>query len=307
MKKTLFIVHIIFFSIAAKAQTTLMHAIDLLQQKKYIAALDICNRLLDKSTDNPSVFGVRSQIYTAMGKYDLAIQDADHALSIDKTSATGNYAKAEALFYGKKDYRQALQYYNAAIRSNRQMSEAYAGKALVNMAMQKYKEAMIIIEEAIQKSFNNEPELHYVRGLLNYQRGKYKLAIDDYDWVLVISANWNNYQVFLNRGIAYHAFGKPDHAVQDITKAITIDPNNVSGYIARGNVLYQIAEYRDAIEDFKKAEILNPEENSVNTYNIGMSYYKLGDKTLACKYFQKSCFQNNKNACKMLIMNCSGK
>jgi tetratricopeptide (TPR) repeat protein len=295
-----------FIGIVAKAQTTLMHAIDLLQQKNYVAALDICNRLLEKSNGALSALGVRSQIYTAMGKYDLAIQDADKALSIDHTFATGHYAKAEALFYGNKDYRQALQHYNAAIRLNAQMSEAYCGKARVLMAKQNYKEAMILIEDAIQKSFNNEPDLHYVRGLLNYQRGKYKLAIDDYDWVLVISANWNSYQVFLNRGIAYHAFGKPDFALQDLTKAITIDPNNIGGYIARGNVLYQIAEYREAIEDFKKAEVLNP-ENSVNTYNIGMSYFKLGDKTSACKYFQKSCLQDNKNACKMLIMNCSSR
>ena len=287
-----------------EAQTTLNNALQLLQQKNYLPAMDICNTLIAQSANDASVLGVRSQIHTAMGKHELAMQDADRALAFNNASDRANYAKAEALYFGKKDYKQALQFYEVAIKLNEQMTEAHAGKARAYMGMQNYKDAMKVIDDAIKASFRNDHELYFIRGLLNYQRGNHKLAVDDYDKSLSIDANWNACQVFLNRGIANDALSKPDAAVQDFTKAIAADPNNASGYIARGNVLYNLAKYKEAVDDFLKAEVLNP-DNSVIAYNIGMSYYKSDDKTSACKYFQKSCSQGNNNGCRMVVVNCS--
>ena len=305
MKKILSISILLVLGVAFRmaAQTTLINALQLLQQKNYVPAMEICNTLLAESPNDPSVLGVRSQIYTAMGKYDLAIIDADKAFSIDNTSDRARYAKAEVLYYGLKDFSRALQQYDGAIKANAQMTEAYSGKARALMNLQNYKDAMKVTEDAL-KIFQDDPELYYIRGLLNYQRGKPMLSVDDYDKVLSINADWNTCQVFLNRGIANDALQKPDNAIQDFTKAIIADPNNAGGYIARGNILYDIASYLEAADDFKKAEILSP-DNSVITYNIGMSYYKVNDRTSACKYFQKSCSQGNSNACKMIVMNCS--
>jgi len=305
--KKIFIIGIMLLlgvTFRAEAQTTLVNALQLLQQRNYIAAMDICNELLAKSANDASVLGVRSQIHTAMGKFDLAMQDADKALSIDNNSDRARFAKAEVLFYGQKDYKQALQQYDAAIKSNAQMTEAHAGKARTFMGMQNFKEAMKVIEDAIKTSFHNDAELYFIRGQLNYQRGNHKLAIDDYDMSLSVNTNWNSYQVFLNRGLANDAFSKPDLAVQDFSKAIIADPNNAGGYLARGNILYGLAKYQEAVDDFLKAEVLNP-DNSVIPYNIGMAYHKNNDRASACRYFQKSCSQGNNNACKMVVLNCS--
>ncbi len=302
MKKILVIISLILMGVTAKAQTTLINALQLLQQKNYIPALDICNTLLAETANDPSVLGVRSQVYTGMGKYDLAAQDADKAISIDNASDRARFAKAEVLF-AQKDYSQALQQYDAAIKANAQMTEAYAGKARVLMSLQNYKDAMKVTEDAL-KTFPNDAELYFMRGLLNYQRGKLKYAVEDYDKALSINANWNSYQVFLNRGLANDALLKPDLAMQDYTRAIMADPNNPGGYVARGNMQYNLAKYQEAADDFKKAEVLSP-DNSVITYNIGMAYYRGDDKASACRYFQKSCSQGNSNACKMVVLNCS--
>lgn len=305
MKKivTISILLMIGITLGVAAKTTLTQALQLLQQKNYVSALDICNELLAESANNPSVLGVRSLIYTAMGNYDQAKQDADKAISIDKTSDRAHYAKAEVLYYGQKDYNLALQQYNAAIRSNVQMTEAYAGKARALMGLQNYKDAMKVAEDAI-KNLKDDPELYYVRGLLNYQRGKLILAIEDYTKVLSLNADWNTCQVFLNRGLANDALQRSELALLDFTSAIKADPNNASAYVARGNVLYNIAKYQKSAEDFKKADILTP-DNPVIIYNVGMAYYKDNDKVSACKYFQKSCSLGNNNACKMVVLNCS--
>ena len=305
MKKALTIGILLMMSVVfhLEAQTTLTDALQLLQQKNFVPALEICNALLAESANDPSALGVRSQIYTAMGRYDQAMQDADKALSINTSSDRACFAKAEVLFYGKKDYSQALQQYDAAIKSNGQMIEAYAGKARALMGLQNHKEALKVVEDVL-RIFQNDPELNYIRGLLNHQRGRPSLAVDDYDKVISINANWNTFQVYFNRGLANEALQKSDLAILDFTSAITADPNQVGGYFARGNILYSIAKYKEAVEDFRKAEILSP-DNSVITYNVGMSYHKDENKASACRYFQKSCSQGNNDACKMVLVNCS--
>lgn len=302
--QTKFLIGLLCFtmiSISIHAQT-LDDARQNLQQKRYVAAVDICNQLLVDSPNDPDIFSVRSLLYTAMGRYDQATQDADKALLLNNTSGQAYYAKAEVL-YGLKDYNRALQEYNAAIASNAQMPEAYAGKARTYMGLQNYKEAMKVTEDAL-KNFPNDVELHFTHGLLNNQRGKPKLAVADYDKVLSINPKWNTFQVYLNRGIANEAYLDHELAIQDFSKAIALDPNSSSAYMARGNVHYVMARYEEAVTDFKRAEILSP-DNSVITYNIGMAYYKNEDKASACKYFQKSCSQGNSNACKMVVLNCS--
>ena len=287
----------------AEAQSTWNDALRLLEQKNYIAAMDVCDALLAESANNASVLGVRSQIHTATGKYNLALQDADKAISIDKNSDRALFAKAEALLYGQKDFKQALLLYDAAIKSNAQMTEAYAGRVRAYIGMQNFKEALKVVEDAI-KTFRNDAELYFLRGYLNFQRGVPKLAIDDYDRSLALNTNWNAYQLFFNRGLANDALSQHESALQDFTKSIAADPNNAGGYIYRGNMLYNLARYSEAVEDFMKAEVLSPDNSSV-TYNIGMAYLKNNDKASACKYFQKSCSQGNNNACRMAVVNCS--
>ena len=306
MKKILTIGTLLMMSMifSAEAQTTLVNALQLLQQRNFVAAIDACNALLAESPNDPSVLGVRSQVHTATGKFDLAMQDADKALSIDNNSDRARYAKAEVLFHGQKDFKQALQHYDAAIKANAQMTEAHAGKARSLMAMQNNRDAMRAIEDAIKTSFRNDAELFYIRGLLNFQRGNHKLAVDDYDMSLSVNASWNAYQVFLNRGLANDAQSKPDLALQDFSKAIIADPNNAGGYLARGNVLYALSRFSDAVEDYLRAEVLNP-DNNVITYNIGMSYQRNNDRAAACRYFQKSCSQGNANACRSVVLNCT--
>jgi hypothetical protein len=36
-----------------------------------------------------------------------------------------------------------------------------------------------------------------------------------------------------------------------------------------------------------------------------MAYFRAEDSKNACEYFHKSCSMGNKNACKMVLMNCA--
>jgi Tfp pilus assembly protein PilF len=61
-----------------------------------------------------------------------------------------------------------------------------------------------------------------------------------------------------------------------------------------------------AVEDYKKAIECNP-DNAALYFNMGMAFFKQNDKRNACERFHKACSMGNNNACKMIILECSGK
>jgi tetratricopeptide (TPR) repeat protein len=86
------------------------------------------------------------------------------------------------------------------------------------------------------------------------------------------------------RGFAYNAKGKYDAAIEDLNKAIELDPTYYAAYSDRGVVFAEKNQDDLALADFNKAIDLNPQ------------YYMT--------YYYKACFYSEKNdtseACKWL-------
>jgi adenylate cyclase len=55
-------------------------------------------------------------------------------------------------------------------------------------------------------------------------------------------------------------------------KAIELNPNDPESYIARGNLLYYTNRSREALEVFKKVQLLDPFYPPVYDYLVGRSY-----------------------------------
>jgi tetratricopeptide (TPR) repeat protein len=93
--------------------------------------------------------------------------------------------------------------------------------------------------------------------------------------------------------------------LRDLAKAIELSPGNASAYHSRGRIYYANKQYDEAVKDFSRSVEINP-NNDAAYYNLGMTYFRLEDSKNACENFHKSCSLGNKNACKMIIMNCTG-
>ena len=63
---------------------------------------------------------------------------------------------------------------------------------------------------------------------------------------------------YTNRGNAYDKKGDFDHAIEDHTKAIDLDPNNAYAYFNRGNVYDKKGDHDRAIADYTQAIELKP-------------------------------------------------
>jgi tetratricopeptide (TPR) repeat protein len=127
----------------------------------------------------------------------------------------------------------------------------------------------------ISKPVGNAKEL-YQQGVVNYERGKYKEAIQDL--TQAIELNPRNSLAYNRRGDAFYRLGDYQKAQADASQAIRLNPQDANAYYDRGFAAYELGKYQEAIADYTKAIKLN----SGNVY----AYYGRGVASVEIKNYQ---------------------
>jgi tetratricopeptide (TPR) repeat protein len=91
----------------------------------------------------------------------------------------------------------------------------------------------------------------------------------------------------LTKGIEYYKNGKDDEALQEIMKAIKINPKNAEAYCMLGNVYDNKGDTKQSIVAFNKAVEIKPNLTEAY-YNRGNVYRKMGDFDQAISDYTKA-------------------
>jgi tetratricopeptide (TPR) repeat protein len=111
---------------------------------------------------------------------------------------------------------------------------------------------------------------YYTRGEALYKQQQYDQAIDNLGKAITLNPNYS--YSYLYRGLCYYAKQQYDLAIQDYNKVLAQTPADTYTYNARGNAYYAKQQYDLAIQDYNKAVSLNP--NDPYTYTVrGLAYY----------------------------------
>jgi tetratricopeptide (TPR) repeat protein len=274
-----------------------------MNERDFIGAIRDFNRVIRSNSNYVEAFVARAQAKFNMADYDAARLDAQKSIELKPNLEEAHFILGE-ISLAQQKYTDALPEFNKTLEINLNNSEAFRGKVFSIYFSGKEKEASELVETAIakdpQKSIN-----YYIKGVLNINKGKYSRALENFDKALSLNTGTNEFNIYLNRGVAYLELEETDAALKDITKAIELGPNNASAYHSRGRIYYSTKQYSEAVKDFSRSVEINP-NNDAAYYNLGMTYFRLEDNKNACENFHKSCSLGNKNACKMIIMNCTG-
>ena len=102
---------------------------------------------------------------------------------------------------------------------------------------------------------------------------------------------------YYERGIVNGRLNKFDRAVEDFSRVIELDPNDVFAYNNRGLARARgLKKYNEAIADFTKAVELDPQFAGAYD-NRGIAYQMAGDdKVKACADWKKACDLNRCNS-----------
>ncbi len=102
-----------------------------------------------------------------------------------------------------------------------------------------------------------------------------------------LEATQNNYIAHCNLGLAYSKLGRHQDAIEAFKQAIIIKPDDSDVQYTLGNAYGKLGRYQDAIEAFKQAIRIKPDYSDVY-YNLGLTYGKLGCYQEATEAFKQA-------------------
>lgn len=166
---------------------------------------------------------------------------------------------------------------------NNKRAENYCEKALNEVGLKNYQQAIIEYNQAIEIK-PNEAILYSLRGLSKYYLNDYKGALQDCDKAIKLDKNYAN--AYDNRALAKNYLNDYQGAIQDCYKAIGLNKRDVYVYANLGYARLSLKDYKGAIQAFDSAIEFQP--NQFVYFNRGLAKVNSGDKTGACLDFNKA-------------------
>ena len=109
---------------------------------------------------------------------------------------------------------------------------------------------------------------HYVQGVNLFNQKQFQQAVDELSQA--ITANPQNSRAFYARGNAYGMLGLPDKAIADFKQAVTLDPKDDISYFALAIAYANQGQRREAIAALDKAIAL---ANQADYYGLRGTLY----------------------------------
>ncbi|MDJ0596689.1 MAG: tetratricopeptide repeat-containing serine protease family protein [Pleurocapsa sp. MO_226.B13] len=158
----------------------------------------------------------------------------------------------------------ALASLESATTSNSEFAPAFEEKSLVLQWLDRFDEALVAIDKAIDLELSN-PNYYLTKAGLHRNLKQYDEAEIAYNKAIEISPRA---AFFHNRGVLYAEQGEGELALADYNQALKINPNLASTYNNRGILYAEQGEGELALADYNQAIKINP--------NLALAYYNRG-------------------------------
>ncbi len=131
------------------------------------------------------------------------------------------------------------------------------------------------------KQPNTADELLAFHKLLRSDPQQYLRIVNEW-----LAENPEDLEVYFSRHFAWMKIGKPQRALEDLDKVIAHKPTFIS-FMSRAHVYRDLGEYEKAVEDYNRAEAIDPKEwrdSAFGPFFQADTYARLGNEAaaLAC-------------------------
>lgn len=215
------------------------------------------------------------------GNHAKAIEYYTYATELDPKNPIFFTNRSTAYFKMEK-YDKSLRDANKAIKCDPKWAKGYYRKGVVLMAMDQHKEALPQLEKAAKlkpdnMSFSNavaQCKAHHMKGMSPaeivkmeanelFKCGKIDEAIVKYTQALAACRNNDKDKlvkadIYANRAACHRQLYMSKKVVHDCTEALKLNPNHVKALIRRGQAQESLEKFKEALEDFQRANYLAP-------------------------------------------------
>ncbi len=149
-----------------------------------------------------------------------------------------------------KQYPQALEACDAALKINPDNADAHHWRVVALIELKRYAEVIESCDRCA-KTGSCPIELLALRGLAKAKRNDFSGAIEDY--TLALSHRPESATLHARRGWAYLVSGAASLAQRDFEAAIQIDPGSPDAYVGRGSAVVALGHAREAVADAEES------------------------------------------------------
>ena len=225
----------------------------------------------------------------------------------DSTNAYGYYIKGKTayLLYTIEDYKQAINYFDKALETDKNYTLALAAKASAqaklaneyNYSGLEFKELLISAENNAKLALSqneNLSEVHLSLGVIYNIKGEYANSKIEAEKTLKINPNDAEAYNILWSANSYIDSKTVDTKDTLLLKSLELNPNLISTHIFLGTLYLQQSNYEKSNEAAKKIIEINP-NSMYGHYMLGNNYMILGKNEEAFKELNKSLELNPNN------------
>ena len=180
---------------------------------------DACEKLLssDELSDprTGAAYAQRSAIYSALGQYQRALEEADTAISLDSKNAV-----------------------------------AHAMRGAANWNLDHDREATADFERALEYDPDNA-DANFGRGAAYFRTGQFSAALRHFGLAIALRPEY--VAAYVYRGETNAWLNRHEDAIADFETAIRLDPDDWRALLSRGNLFASLGRYREALADYDAA------------------------------------------------------
>jgi tetratricopeptide (TPR) repeat protein len=182
-----------------------------------------------------------------------------------------------------KDYEGAIGDCEKGLEFDVENKTLMQNKAIAQLSLKKFKDAEKSLDDFIKK-YSTDVAGYMIRGELNIDRGDTLAAVEDFSRAISVDRYYAPARA--GRAYAYLQLENYGNALPDLDEAIRLDPDVPAYYINRGLARYNLNNLRGTLDDFDRVIRLDP-NNELAWFNRGIIRQQVGDLNRAIEDFDK--------------------
>lgn len=250
----------------------------------YEEALAELDRAIQMEPNSDSILIHRGEIHAHLRHYDQSLEDLNKAIEIDPDNSWAfiHLCKTYRSLKRKEDALSAIE---KAIEVDPQNAYAFYMRGVIHRQMENYTEALEDLRQSIQIDKDIESLAELEVGKVLQEKQSYKQAAEAYRRVIEIEpANGSAWE---GLAIAYAAL-YPRIKIPKLLRSISIGGTETASIIsARARGLTELRFSKEALEELTQAKELDPQNVKAQTY-LGEVYRQLGNFDEALKNLDRS-------------------
>ncbi len=229
------------------------------QLKKEVELSSLAQRVVDFDKMSPQAWCVVGNCFSLQKEHETALVFFRRSIQLD-ASFTYSHTLSGHEYVSNEDFDQAIACFRNAIRIDDRHYTAWYGLGDIYFRQEKYD----LAEYHFQKALSINPQssvLHCHLGMAQHANGRNQQALDTLACAFRVDPR--NPQARFQRATIWMAIDKPLDALKELEKVRDEAPTEASVHFAMGKVLKRLGRKEEAMRCFLTALDLDPKDNNL--------------------------------------------